>query len=49
MKKSNKSELLAKVLFVLKNKKAGKNIVRDFTQFVIEYEELKKSFNTAFP
>jgi len=45
----NNSELLKKTLIILKNKKAGKIMVREFTRFIIEFEDTKKSFNLTFP
>jgi len=45
----NNSELLRKTLKILKDKKAGKAIIRDFTQFLINFEEIKKQFHLTFP
>lgn len=50
MKKTmSNSELLKKTLIILKNKKAGKKITKDFTRFLIEYEDLRKSYHLTFP
>ena len=45
----NNSELLAKTLIILKNKKAGKKIIKDFTNFVFKYEELREAFLLTYP
>jgi len=45
----NNSELLKKTLIILKNKKAGKKITKNFTRFLIEYEDLRKSYHLTFP
>lgn len=38
------SELLAKVLAILRNKKAGKRICKDFANFFFEFEDTRKAF-----
>lgn len=47
--KLNNSKLLNQVFNILKYKKAGKKVVRDFNNFIIDYEDLKKSYNLTFP
>ena len=48
-KMKNNSELLKKTLIILKNKKSGKKIIKDFTRFLINFEEIKESFHLTFP
>jgi hypothetical protein len=43
------SELLLKVLTILRNKKAGKKVIKQFDQFRLDYEDTKKSFHLTFP
>tara|TARA_R110000868_G_scaffold20883_1_gene87636 strand:- start:242 stop:418 length:177 start_codon:yes stop_codon:yes gene_type:complete len=47
--KLNNSKLLNQVFNILKYKKAGKKVVRDFNNFIIDYEDLKKSYHLTFP
>jgi len=47
--KLNNSQILEKVLIILKNKKAGKKIVKNFNQFFIDFQNLKKEFHLTFP
>ena len=46
---SSNSILLRKALDFLKQKKAGKKTIKDFTRFLAEYEDLRKSFHLTFP
>jgi hypothetical protein len=43
------SEILARVLTHLQQRKVGKRITRDFEQFVRNYEDAKRSFIATFP
>jgi len=43
------SEILSKVLLVLRNKKVGKKITKQFDQFIRDYNDLKKTFYFTFP
>lgn len=42
-------KLLEKILVILKNKKAGKNTIRDFEEFIKDYKETKNLFHLTFP
>ena len=42
-------KLLEKVLIILKNKKAGKKVVKDFANFLFRFKETRDSFWLTFP
>jgi len=42
-------KLLEKVLIILKNKKAGKKVVKDFSNFLFRFKETRDSFWLTFP
>lgn len=41
--------LLNKVLLVLRQKKAGKCLIRDFEEFIWEFKACSESFRAAYP
>jgi len=41
--------LLSKVLKILKYKKAGKKVIKHFSNFRRDFEDTKKSFRLTFP
>lgn len=43
------SELLTKVLILLRNNRVGKKTIRDFEQFRRDFEDTRKSFHLTFP
>lgn len=43
------TKLLEKVLIILKNKKAGKKVIKDFTNFLFRFKETRESFWLTFP
>jgi hypothetical protein len=45
----SKIKLLEKVLIILKNKKAGKKVVKDFANFLFRFKETRESFWLTFP
>jgi hypothetical protein len=49
VKKSNYSLVLSRVLQQLREKKVGKQLTKDFENFVHAYEDTKKSFHLTFP
>jgi len=42
-------KLLEKVLIILKNKKAVKKVVKDFSNFLFRFKETRDSFWLTFP
>jgi len=49
MSLNHNSLLLSKVLIILRDKKAGKKVIKEFTDFIAKYESLKKEFYLTFP
>lgn len=43
------SELLSKVLTILRQKKVGKRTIKEFSQFRQDFEETRKSFHLEYP
>ncbi len=43
------SELLAKVLILIKKNKVGKRTIKDFENFRRDFEDTRKSFHLTFP
>ena len=41
--------MLQKVLIILKNKKAGKKIIKQFGNFIQDYKETRDLFHLTFP